>query len=326
MKLQYPFIQLPLHFDAAALAAEIDALGEGVWRPHPQGFAGNSALPLIAMDGDPDNDEVRGRMLPTPHLDKLPYLREVLGSLQAVFGRSRLMRLSGQAEVTPHVDVDYYWRDHMRVHVPIVTQPEVSFYCGGQRIHMAAGECWIFDTWRMHKVINSADRARIHLVADTVGGAGFWELISRSRVPGHSAGWNPQHVAPGTIRPDLRYESTNLPTVMTPWELREQLTFVLDEALPDPRLGQLHQLASQLGREWRALWAWHGEDKAGWPDYRARMDRFMRDAGAVSQGIRLQNGQPIMGAISALVGLVAVADEFAASMANERSGSAGAMG
>lgn len=321
MKLQYPFIQLPLTFDAGVLAAEIDALGESVWRPHPQGFPGNSALPLIATDGDPGNDDVRGRMRPTPHLEKLPYLREVLGSLQAVFGRSRLMRLSGQAEVTPHVDVDYYWRDHMRVHVPIVTQPEVSFHCGGQRIHMASGECWIFDTWRNHKVINSADRARIHLVADTVGGSGFWDIIARSRVPGHAAPWKAAHVAPGDVaNPALRFESTNLPAVMTPWELREQMTFILDETVPDPRLGQIHQLASQLGRDWRALWAWHGEDEAGWPDYRARMTRFMREADALCQGVRLQNGLPMMRAIASLVGLVAIADDVANGRADERSG------
>ena len=35
VKLQFPFLQLPLLFDAEALAGEIAALGEGVWRPHP---------------------------------------------------------------------------------------------------------------------------------------------------------------------------------------------------------------------------------------------------------------------------------------------------
>ncbi|HSX59302.1 MAG TPA: aspartyl/asparaginyl beta-hydroxylase domain-containing protein [Tahibacter sp.] len=320
MKLQYPFLQLPLSFDANALAAEIGALGESVWRPHPQGFPGNSALPLIATNGDPGNDDVRGRMQPTPHLEKLPYLREVLGSLGAVFGRSRLMRLSGQAEVTPHVDIDYYWRDHIRVHVPIVTQPEVTFYCGSQQVHMAAGECWIFDTWSTHKVVNSAERARIHLVADTVGGAEFWQLVSRSRVPGHPAAWTPTRIAPGSTRPVLRIESTNVPTVMTPWELREQLTFILDETRPDPRIGQLHQLASGLGREWRALWALHGESENGWADYRALMSRFMRDIETTAQGLRLHNGVPVTNAILSLVSSVAVADDPAAIKADERSG------
>jgi hypothetical protein len=43
MKLAVPFIQLPVRFDAAALAAEIARLDESAWIPHPQGFPGNSA-------------------------------------------------------------------------------------------------------------------------------------------------------------------------------------------------------------------------------------------------------------------------------------------
>lgn len=319
MKLQYPFLQLPLHYDAEVLAAEIDALGESVWRPHPQGFPGNSALPLIAADGDAGSDSVRGVMRPTPHLERMPYLRDVLSSFGAVLGRSRLMRLSGQAEVTSHVDVDYYWRDHMRIHVPVVTQPEVTFYCGANSVHMKAGECWIFDTWAQHRVINSATRSRIHIVADTVGGEGFWQLIGRSRTPGYTGAWSPTFVAPGTAQPPLRCESTNLPTVMTPWELREQLTFVLDEAVPDPRLRELHQLAGELARDWRALWACHGDDRAGWPEYRARMNRFMRDVEPTGLRLSLRNQVGMMRALASLVAMVAIADQKAAGEANERS-------
>src|SRR5690606_39523669 len=56
-----------------------------------------------------------------------------------------------------------------RSHVPITTTADVRFQAGGAEIHMAAGECWIFDTWARHRVINNADSTRIHLVADTVG-------------------------------------------------------------------------------------------------------------------------------------------------------------
>ncbi len=120
-------------------------------------------------------------MRPTRHLERCPYLQQVLHSIGATWGRTRLMRLSGQAEVTPHVDVNYYWRERVRVHVPIVTQPTVRFTCGDAEINMRAGECWIFDTWRMHNVVNDHALPRIHLVADTVGGTGFWQLVARSR-------------------------------------------------------------------------------------------------------------------------------------------------
>ena len=70
MRLPVPFIQLPLQFDAEALAAEIHALGEEAWMPHPEGFAGNSALPLIAVNGDPNNNSIAGPMRPTTHLER----------------------------------------------------------------------------------------------------------------------------------------------------------------------------------------------------------------------------------------------------------------
>ncbi|MBL8298187.1 MAG: aspartyl/asparaginyl beta-hydroxylase domain-containing protein [Rhodanobacteraceae bacterium] len=319
MKIQYPFLQLPLLYDAEALSAEIEALGESVWRPHPQGFAGNSALPLIAAHGDPASDSVRGPMRPTPHLERLPYLHEVLASFGAVLGRSRLMRLSGSAEVTAHVDVDYYWRDHIRIHVPVVTQPEVTFFCGPHSLHMKAGECWIFDTWAPHRVINSATSARIHIVADTVGGEGFWRFVSASRTPDYKGPWTASRTPPGAAHPPLRCESTNLPAVMTPWELREQITFVLDEAVPDTRLNEIHRLASDLARDWRALWACYGESREGWAEYRARMQQFMHEVLPSADSLSLRNGVRMMRALSSLIALVAVADQRAAGEADERS-------
>jgi len=79
----------------------------------------------------------------------------------------RLMRLNAGCEVSPHVDFNYHWYSRVRIHIPIVTNPQVIFYCGDQQIHMQAGECWIFDSWRRHKVINSSDQDRVHLVIDT---------------------------------------------------------------------------------------------------------------------------------------------------------------
>ena len=90
MKLEHSFYRLHVCFEAEQLAYEIAQLGEDAWRPHPQGHRGNSALPLIAANGDPANEDTRGPMLPTPHLERLPYLRQTLAAwLKAPAPRER---------------------------------------------------------------------------------------------------------------------------------------------------------------------------------------------------------------------------------------------
>jgi len=293
VKLHAPFIQLPLLFDADALAREVLAIDESRWMPHPQGFAGNSMLPLVAVDGDPANETFIGPMLPTPYLRASPYLAQVFASLGATIGRSRLMRLSGQAEVSRHFDQGYYWADRVRVHVPVVTQPTVRFECGDTAINMAAGECWIFDTWRMHRVLNDADAARIHLVVDTVGGSGFSDLVGRGRMPGTSPreGWQPRHVAPAPGA-DARFplESVNVPMVMNPWEMHVHFGQLFGDALPHPQLRRVQLLAAQLIRGWRGLWAQYGERPEGHAHYRVLIDRFKQEALPLSEPLLLSNG------------------------------------
>jgi hypothetical protein len=304
MKQPYPFLQLPVSFDAQALADEVLAIDEAEWLPHPNGLPGNTALTLITTEGLAESNALYGPMLPTRHLLRCPYLMQVLAGIGATWGRTRLMRLSGQAEVRMHVDIHYYWRERMRVHVPIVTQPTVRFYCGDAVINMAAGECWIFDTWRPHRVVNDDSRSRIHLVADTVGGRGFWELAGRGRPAGAEvAGWTPKHVppVPGAPAPQLDFERVNAPVVMTPWEMREHIAFLLGECEPGPRLAAVQASLARLARRWHALWSCHGEAQDGWPRYRALLDEAAAELQVLAQGLMLRNGVTLIEGLASLL-------------------------
>lgn len=310
MKLPVPFIQLPLLFDADAMAREVSALGEQPWRDHPQKFPGNSMLPLLATDGDPANESFAGPMLPTPELRRCPYLLQVMASLGATLGRTRLMRLGGQAEVALHVDSDYYWTDRVRVHVPIVTQPTVRFECGGATINMAAGECWIFDTWRAHRVHNDASLSRIHLVVDTVGGAGFWDLVGRGRTIGAPSGdWTPRMVAPAAGDPPdpPRYEHHVIPRVMSPWELRHHLLGLLEDADQGSPLAHHARLLSEsFFRTWRSLWAQYADSGEGLQDYRQCLDRFLEGMPPPIAQLPLRNGTRWGNGVVSLVGRMAL--------------------
>jgi len=283
MRLDSEFVRLPLTFDHARLADEIAQFEESDWRPHPQGHPGNSALPLIAVNGDPLDDDVRGPMRATPYLDRCPYLRQVLAAFHSVWGRTRLMRLDGNAEATPHCDTNYYWTQHARVHVPIVTGDDVAFLCGEKSVHMRAGEAWIFDTWRVHNVVNPHPTRRVHLVADTIGSSAFWDLVVRGR-----AGDDARHVAYDALRAvPLAFESVNHPVVMTPAEQSAMIELVLDSAPPES--AELRGILGALRDDWRAAYARFGENREGFPLYRQLLGRTEGMLLPLQGTIRLSN-------------------------------------
>lgn len=310
MKLPVPFIQLPLKFDADALAVEINNLDESLWQSHPNGFPGNSALPLVSVEGNAARSkEFCGPMRPTPALKECQYLQQVIGSLDAVIGRVRLMRLSGGAEVTPHIDIKHYWNERVRVHVPILTNPSVQFFCGDAQIHMAAGECWIFDTWREHRVINCADATRIHLVIDTTGSRAFGELVHTGRAHTASAtGWSWRAVVPGGPEHESFYESVNLMSPMTYWELQGIVSFLLNEVEPHPQLPMVVRVANEFVLSWKALWFRYGSDSTKLKEYQHLLTRFLAHMRRLAFGVRLRNQAPLSDAFIGLLGQAVRAD------------------
>ncbi|HSK79381.1 MAG TPA: TIGR03032 family protein, partial [Thermoanaerobaculia bacterium] len=234
-----------------------------------------------------------------------PYLRQVLAAFGSVLGRTRLMRLDGNAEATAHSDINYYWMQRARIHVHVVTDPAVRFLCGDREIHMAAGEAWIFDTWKRHNVINPNPTRRIHLVADTVGSAFFWGLIERSREPPRFVPFDAQ------ADPEIATEAVNVPVVMSPWEQEALLAPLLAELVePSP---ELRAEAEALHRDWRALWSRWGDAPEGWPACRSRLDAFAARLRPFAD-LRLAGGQDVVEAIRHAVVLPGVNPELAPSV------------
>ena len=179
MEFDQPFLQLPWRFDASALSREVASLPDAFWLEHPSGLPGNSAVPLVSVNGEM-NHAFDGSMKATEALTSSPYLNQVVSSFGEVVARSRLMRLEPGAKVAEHVDFNYHWVSRVRIHVPIVTDPEVVFYCGDEAVHMKAGESWLFDSWRRHRVVNSSNVRRVHLVIDLAGSSRFWQIVRRA--------------------------------------------------------------------------------------------------------------------------------------------------
>lgn len=281
-----PLLRLPIEFSAKRLAEEVRALPASAWTAHPQHFPGNSAVRLITAGGEA-TDAIEGAMAPTPQLLACPYMMQIMDSIGSVWGRSRLMALAPGGQVPLHVDSHYYWRTHIRIHIPVITNPGVSFTCGGESVHMDAGECWVFDSFLKHEVHNRGSETRVHLVLDTVGGGRLYDLIDAAE--GGASKTEFVEPSDGT-KPRLAFEKVNLPRIMSPWEVRCHVDFIMSNAIDHPKLEAVRKRIDRFIEHWAALWAQYGEDERAVPLYGQLLMAVRSDiAREGAEDIRLRN-------------------------------------
>jgi len=278
MRLPQPFIRLPWNFDAAELAEEVRRLPDEAWMAHPSRLDGNSAAALVSRDGR-DNDFFQGPMQATRLLDESPKLSRTIASFDMIVGRSRLMKLDAGCKVATHVDFNYHWYSRVRIHIPVITNDQVTFYCGNEQVHMGAGESWIFDSWRRHRVVNKGNDYRVHLVIDTAGSSKFWAEVRRMQsIPPTDWARHCATVDLARAGPPLRCERHNIAPVMAPGEMLELATDLIDDFSAHPAndaatVDRYRRLLLDLCFDWRQLWLQHGSSDAGTPEYRALLER-----------------------------------------------------
>jgi hypothetical protein len=122
---------------------------------------------------------------PTEALAACPYLQEVLASFDAQKRSVRVLCLAPGARVFEHYDPDSSLdRDTVRLHVPIVTHPDVDFFIAGRRVRMMPGELWYGDFAFPHRLQNRSPVERVHLVMDME----ITDAIGRLFPPGYARG------------------------------------------------------------------------------------------------------------------------------------------
>ncbi len=288
MKLSSAFIQLPLLVNSELLKKEVSQFNESDWLDHPQDFKGNSAIPLISHMGAMNND-YEGTMLATPMLRRCPYLRNVLSQMDTVLGRTRLMRLAPNHEVPSHQDTHYSWWKRIRVHIPIVTQPEVLFTSNGEvSVNMQAGEVWIFDNWHIHQVQNNSNIYRIHLVTDTTGSSQFWNMVSKGwkvnsnndfRTSIEYQNWKTTIQQPELIETPIITETHNRYAVRSPNDVDNILNDFIELLLPlnvekSESIRITKNAIHQFSQDWRCLWAQYSNSITGIEHYQKLIDRL----------------------------------------------------
>lgn len=126
-------------------------------------------IALRSIDGDYRNTGAisSGTSKDTEVLDKCPYFKEILHSFKFPMGVARLLFLPPGKKIGEHHDKGFGWHMGMlRLHIPIITHPDVIFMIGGERCQWKPGEFWFGDFYQPHWLHNQSDITRVHLVID----------------------------------------------------------------------------------------------------------------------------------------------------------------
>jgi hypothetical protein len=304
VRIPRPLLKLPVRFCGETLAREVNALPSEAWMGHPQNYDGNVAIPLVSPGGALVHSS-EGPMGPTAWLRRCPYIQQAMETLDATWGRSRLMGLEAGANVPEHVDIHYYWRTHLRIHIPVITNPAVAFTCDGETIHLEAGDCWILDSFYRHSVANRGNQRRIHLVLDTVGSGRIWDLIEAAQ----DSSTETKFIEPfdATARA-LSFEQINAPVVMSPWEMRTHVAYIAHWTIEGPRAEEAFTILDRFLMAWSGTWARYGISDPGLPIYLKHLEEVRaRLASLGGPEAKMRNGRRLLASVEELILTNAVA-------------------
>jgi len=158
--------------DVMALKAKLLELPKGAWSESDRQTVFDihyetQSIQLLGEDMSHTAPE-QGRFYP----DFAPLLEPILSQLTGHFGshgtfvRILFAKLLPYSEIRPHVDKGYSLINCNRVHVPIVTNKQVTVFVGGESLHMKEGEMWEINNATVHAVKNDSNEDRIHLIMD----------------------------------------------------------------------------------------------------------------------------------------------------------------
>jgi len=169
-------LRLPLSFDPERLAHDMRTVESSGWIAHfvPQNYEGDWSViplrgragakhPIMMISADPSCRDFED----TPLLAACPYFREVLAAFAAPLRSVRLMRLTPGSIIKEHTDHELSFEEGtVRIHVPVMTNPDVDFRLNRERVVLEAGSVWYLRLSDPHSVTNGGASDRVHMVID----------------------------------------------------------------------------------------------------------------------------------------------------------------
>lgn len=131
--------------------------------------SGWKTVALYNQNGDPlINDLVDCRPVPTAVLSELPAIREYLEHCPYSLMWARILRMEPGTYLWEHTDYgDLQDTPRLRLHVPLITNPEALMVFDEEAVHMQSGYLWKLDPKRArHAAYNGGTESRTHLIMD----------------------------------------------------------------------------------------------------------------------------------------------------------------
>ena len=180
-------IRLPFNFDPHLLARDLQGLAafdwikhfvrqnyEGDWSVIPLRGKAGATHPVMIIYSDPTGTEFED----TPMLKACPYFRTVLDTFKCPLQATRLMRLTLGSVIKEHTDHELSVDEGTaRIHIPVVTSPDVEFYLNGMRVVLEAGSTWYLRLSDPHRVHNKGVTDRVHMVIDATVNTWLKDLL-----------------------------------------------------------------------------------------------------------------------------------------------------
>lgn len=150
---------------------------EGDWSVIPLRGPAGATHPVMMIYSDPTCEDFAD----TPFLSACSYFQEVLASFQCPLNTVRLMRLSAGSVIKEHTDHDLSFEEgKARLHIPVITSPDVEFILNGERVVMMEGECWYLRLSDPHSVTNRGHADRVHIVVDAMINPWLRDVFAKS--------------------------------------------------------------------------------------------------------------------------------------------------
>ncbi len=169
-----PIVPLGI-YDCAALTQRVLALEEDAWAHDPRRqqdydvHAETQSIILLFCKGWPKIQIERGSGWDQLAAEAVPVMEEVVHRNYAPHGtvlRAMMARLRPGCRIHRHKDKHPSFALSSRIHVPLVTNPDVEFIVGDQRVVTHANVAFELNNLMYHQVTNNGDTSRIHFIFD----------------------------------------------------------------------------------------------------------------------------------------------------------------